>query len=218
MKAIIFDMDGVIIDSEPLHMQIERELLEECGGKISSEEHETFIGKTDYHMWSTFKERFNLKPSVDELVKIKKQRFTQNIHKIKLMDNFYEFMLDVYNEKYLLALASSNNRKIVDQVMDRFDLSKYIKVSISGEDVLKGKPNPEIFLKAAKKLDVKPNNCVVIEDAFAGVQAAKAAGMKCIGYKNPNSGKQDLSDADLIVESFSELSLDSIKKLLQENL
>lgn len=126
-------------------------------------------------------------------------------------------MLDVYNEKYLLALASSNNRKIVDSIMDRFDLSKYIKVSISGEDVLKGKPNPEIFLKAAKKLDVKPSNCVVIEDAFAGVQAAKAAGMKCIGYKNLNSGKQDLSDADLIVESFSELSLDCIKKLLQEN-
>ncbi len=217
MKAIIFDMDGVIIDSEPLHIQIERELLEEHGGTITREEHEKFVGTTDYHIWSAFKERYNLEPSVEELVKIKKQRFIDNLHKVKLVDNFYEFMLSVYNEKYLLALASSNVRKAVDKVIEIFDLSKYIKVSISGEEVSKSKPDPEIFLKAAKKLGVKPTNCLVIEDAFAGVQAAKAAGMKCIGYKNPNSGRQDLSDADLIVESFSELSLDTIKKLFGEN-
>ena len=217
MKAIIFDMDGVIIDSEPLNLQIETELLEEYGCKISREEHETFIGKTDYHTWSIFKERFKLEPSVDELIKITKRRLVENIHKIKLIDNFYEFMLAVYNEKYLLALASSNIREIVDKVMDRFDLSKYIKVSISAEDVLKGKPNPEIFLKAAKRLGIKPNNCLVIEDSFAGLQAARAAGMKCIGYKNPNSDEQDLSAADLIVESFCELSLNSVRKLLGEN-
>jgi len=92
-------------------------------------------------------------------------------------------------------------------------LHNYMDLTISGEEVLKGKPNPEIFLKAAKKLGVKPNNCLVIEDAFAGVQAAKAAGMKCIGLRNPNFSKQDLSAADLVVESFSELGLDAIKDL-----
>ncbi|MCG1013122.1 HAD family phosphatase [Tepidanaerobacter sp. GT38] len=217
MKAIIFDMDGVIIDSEPLHMQLERELLEEYGGTITREEHEAFVGTTDYKIWSTFKERFHLEPSVDELIKIKRQRFMENLHKVKLVDNFYEFMLTVYNEKYLLALASSNSRKIIDKVMDIFDLSKYIKVAISAEDVSKGKPNPEIFLKAAKELNVTPDNCLVIEDAFNGVQAAKAAGMKCVGYKNPNSGNQDLSDADLVVESFRQLSSDIIKGLLGES-
>lgn len=215
MKAIIFDMDGVIIDSEPLHMKLERELLEEFGGKISKEEHDTFVGTTDYHMWSTFKDKFNLEPSVDELIKTKKERFIQNIHKVELVDNFYEFMLELYNEGYPLALASSNNRKNVDLIMERFDLDKYLKVSISGEEVVNSKPDPEIFLKAAKKLDVKPQNCLVIEDAIAGVLAAKSAGMKCIGLKNPNSGNQDLSKADLVVESFKELALEDIEKLLQ---
>ncbi|MGB3964375.1 MAG: HAD-IA family hydrolase, partial [Tepidanaerobacteraceae bacterium] len=73
---------------------------------------------------------------------------------------------------------------------------------------------PEIFLKAAKKLGVEPKNCLIIEDTFVGIQAAKAAGMKCIGFKNPNSGDQDLSGADLVVESFKELSVDTIKELL----
>lgn len=210
LKAVIFDMDGVIIDSELLHVKIERELLEEFGGKISKEEHENLIGTTDYHMWSIFKERFNLEPSVDELIEIKKERFIQNIHKVKLVDGFYEFMLKLYNKKYLLALASSNNRKIIDLIMEKFELDKYIKVSISGEEVVKGKPDPEIFLKAAKKLNVRPHNCIVIEDTSVGVAAAKSAGMKCTGFKNPNSGRQDLSKADLVVESFKEIDIERI--------
>jgi len=208
-------MDGVIIDSEPLHRQIDRQLLGKYGVEISIEEHATFTGITDYHMWSILKERYKLAPSVEELVKQKKQQFVENLHKVKLVDNFYDFMLALYNERYLLALASSNVRQAVDKVLKIFNLAKYIKVSVSGEEVIKGKPDPEIFLKAAKKLDVKPDNCLVIEDAFAGIQAAKAAGMKCIGFKNPNTANQDLSAADLVVESFKELNPDIIKRLLE---
>lgn len=213
LKAVIFDMDGVIIDSEPLHIKIERELLEEFGGKITDEEHDEFIGTTDYHMWSTLKDRFNLEPSVDEMIKIKKRRFVKNIDKVELVEGFYDLMLELYNENYLLALASSNNRKTVDLILDMFDLDKYIKYSISGEEVEKGKPNPEIFLKVAKKLDVSPQDCLVIEDAFAGVAAAKAAGMKCIGFKNPNSGNQDLSKADIVIEDFKQINLEDIREL-----
>ncbi|MGB3964794.1 MAG: HAD family phosphatase [Tepidanaerobacteraceae bacterium] len=217
MKAIIFDMDGVIIDSEQFHAEISIALVEEYGGKISREEFEIFLGKTDYDIWSTLKEQFNLEPSVDELMEIEKQRSLQNIHKIELVEHFYEFMMSAYRANYALALASSNNRAIVDKVLERFELSKYLKVAISGDDVVKGKPDPEIFLKAAEMLGVKAEKCLVIEDAFAGVQAAKAAGMKCIGYKSPTSKRQDLSDADLIVQSLGELSLDIVEKLLGEN-
>jgi len=216
LKAIIFDMDGVIIDSEPLHMKLERELLEEFGGQISDAEHETFVGTTDYHMWSFFKDKFNMKPSVEELIEIKKERFIRNIHEVSLVDNFFEFMLGLYNRGYPLALASSNNRKIVDVIIEKFDLDNYLKVSISGEDIVNSKPDPEIFLKASQKLDVKPHNCLVIEDAIAGVLAAKSAGMKCIGFKNPNSGNQDLSKADVVIHSFKELTVDDIERLLQE--
>lgn len=213
MKAIIFDMDGVIINSEPLHFEIEMGLLEELGGKISKEEYETFVGTTDYHMWSTFKDRFNLKPSVEELMNIKKERFIQNIQRIELVDNFKEFMLMIHNEKYSMALASSNNKMAVDSIIEKFGLRKYLKVAISGDDVTNGKPDPEIFLKASEKMNIEPHECLVIEDAANGVTAAKAAGMKCIGLQNKNSGNQDLSEADLVVNNFNKLNINLIKNL-----
>ena len=85
---------------------------------------------------------------------------------------------------------------------------------MSGEEVKKGKPDPEIFLTTANKLNVPPSKCIVIEDAANGVLAAKSAGMKCIGLQNPGSGNQDLSKADLVINNFNELDLDSLEKLL----
>ncbi|NLJ98185.1 MAG: HAD family hydrolase [Tissierellia bacterium] len=213
MKAIIFDMDGVIVDSEPLHFELERGLLEELGGHISPEEHNNFVGTTDYYMWSTFKKQFNIELSVEEMIHIKKERFIENIHKLELVDHFKELLLTLYNENYLLGLASSNNRKAVNMIVEKFDLDKYLQFIISGEEVTKGKPNPEIFLTAAKKMNVHPSQCLVIEDATNGVEAAKAAGMKCIGFQNPNSGNQDLSGADLVIDSLQNLTLEAMKEL-----
>lgn len=215
MKAIIFDMDGVIINSEPLHFKIEKELLEELGGNISDEELQSFAGTTDYNMWSKFKEMFKLKPSVEELIEAKKERFMKRIDEVELVDNFMDFMLSAYEEGYILAIASSNNRRIVNAVVEKFQLGKYVKFIISGEEVNKGKPDPEIFLTAAKKINVDPSNCIVIEDATNGVKAAKAAGMNCIALKNLDSGNQDLSEADLIIEDFKELNLDILENLLK---
>lgn len=88
-----------------------------------------------------------------------------------------------------------------------------MKFIISGEEVKRGKPDPEIFITTAKRIGVNPESCLVIEDAENGVKAAKAAGMKCIGYKNMDSGNQDLSEADLVINNFSELNLDILKGL-----
>lgn len=214
MKAIIFDMDGVIINSEPIHFELERELLEELGGKITPEEHNTFVGTTDYHMWDTFKKRFNIKLSIEEIIQMKRERFNENIHRINLVDNFWDFLMKVYKADYLLGLASSNNKETVNLIIERFNLDKYLKVAMSGEEVKKGKPDPEIFLTTANKLNVPPSKCIVIEDAANGVLAAKSAGMKCIGLQNPGSGNQDLSKADLVINNFNELDLDSLEKLL----
>lgn len=92
LKAIIFDMDGVIINSEPLHFELEKEILEELGGTITQEEHNSFVGTTDYHMWDTFKKQFDIKLSIDEIIQIKRERFNDNIHRIDLMDNFGTFL------------------------------------------------------------------------------------------------------------------------------
>lgn len=215
MKAIIFDMDGVIIDSEPVHFKIERKLLEELGGRISHEEHEKFVGTTDFYMWNTFKDQFNLDPSVDEMIDMKRSRFIDNIDKIELIPNFLNFIDLVKREGYKLALASSNNKRAVEEVVDIFDLEKYFDFIISGEEVEKGKPDPEMFLTVAKELGVKPEEVLVIEDAETGVTAAKSANMKCIGLDSRVSGKQDLSHADLVIEDFKELDLQIIKDLFK---
>lgn len=214
MKAIIFDMDGVIINSEPLHIELERKLLEELGGTITDEEHGHFIGTTDYYMWSILKERFNIGLSVEEMVNMKRKRFRDNIHRIELVDNFQDFFIRVCKADYKLALASSNNRATVDLIMDKFDLSKGLQVSMSGEEVEKGKPDPEIFLRTAEKLRLQPAACLVIEDAENGVAAAKAAGMKCIGIQHPGFQDQDLSRADLIINNFNELDLAIVGRIL----
>lgn len=213
MKAIIFDMDGVIINSEPLHYQVEKELIEELGGHLNREAHRAFVGATDYFMWQKLKEQFNLKPSVEEIVEMKKERFLKRIDEVELTENFMNFMLTLYKEGYPMAIASSNNKRIVDAIVNRFGLDKYMKFIISGEEVKRGKPDPEIFITTAKRIGVDPESCLVIEDAENGVKAAKAAGMKCIGYKNMDSGKQDLSEADLVINNFSELNLDILKGL-----
>ncbi len=215
MKAVIFDMDGVIIDSEPLHQKVEEELLEDLGGTMTASDKESFVGTTDYHMWSTMKERFDLSQSVEEMIASKKDRFLNQIHTIYLVDGFKKVLSQLKEEGYLIALASSNNRKAVDQIVKQFDLTKDFELTMSGEDVANGKPHPEIFLKTAEAMGVTPANCLVIEDAKNGVEAAKAAGMKCIGLDNPNSGPQDLSGADIVLKDYQEFDLEAIKELFK---
>ncbi|NLW56895.1 MAG: HAD family phosphatase [Firmicutes bacterium] len=215
MKGVIFDMDGVIIDSEPIHIKLERELLEECGGDYSKITHADFMGTTDAEMWGTFKEQFKIELSVGELINIKRGRFIENLGQIPLVDNVLAFMASLQSIGCKLGLASSNNESAVEAVKNKFGLEKYIDVFINGEAVTKGKPHPEIFLTAAKQMGLKPEDCLVIEDTKNGVLAAKAAGMKCVGFQNKNSGEQDLSEADLIVSSYKELTIEELKDLFK---
>ena len=216
MQAIIFDMDGVIIDSEPVHQRLEIEMLEELGGSISTDEYLKFVGTTDEYMWSHFKEMYNLEPSVEELIATKKKKFMEEIHEVPLVDHFMTVLDAFYDKGYRLALASSNNRKTVDHIVDQFSLGEYFEVTMSGEDITHGKPHPEIFLKTAEELNVEPTECLVFEDAANGVEAAKKAEMKCVALDNPNSGVQDLSQADVILDDFEHFDVDQLLAELNE--
>lgn len=213
LKGVIFDMDGVIIDSEPIHKQLERELLEESGGDYSQIDHAAFMGTTDAQMWGALKEQFNFERSVEELIRLKQERFIAKLDQIPLVDNVLEFMTALRSIGCKLGLASSNNERSVEAIKNKFGLAEYIDVFVHGEAVTKGKPHPDIFLTAAKQMGLAPGDCLVIEDSRNGVLAAKAAGMKCVGFQNKNSKGQDLSEADLIVGSYQELTLESLKSL-----
>lgn len=206
-------MDGVIIDSEPLHYKVEKKIFEEYTGIFDPEFHKEFIGVPDTTMWASFKERFNVAKDIDYLLNLKLDLFIEEVDEVAMIEGVRELLKLLYKDGYDLALATSNGRRVVDIVINKFGLDKYLKFSISGDEVIKGKPNPEMFLKVAKELKVDPSESLVIEDSENGVKAAKAAKMKCIGYLNINSGEHDLSMADIIIDNYSELNINEILKL-----
>jgi len=216
-EAVIFDMDGVIIDSEPFYYEIEKDINKELGIDVSIEEHKSFVGVTSYNMWNALKKKYGLKQTVDELMEMTRSRFVEFLEsqrgKINPIDGVKELIISLHENGFKLAVASSSGTDIVNTVIDIFDLYQYFDAIVTGDEVLKSKPEPDIFLYAADKLNVPCRNAVVIEDSHNGVLAAKNAKITCIGYKNPNSFNQDISMADKIIKSFNEIDYNFIRNL-----
>lgn len=206
IKAVIFDMDGVIIDSEPVHLELEQELFRNLGLNISHEEHLAFVGSTSYYMWDAVKNKYNLPYTLEELVETDRTKYLNHISSpegsVKPIDGVNELIKELHSCGLKLAVASSSPIDVIELVIRTLKLDKYFDILVTGDYVERSKPEPDIFLYAADKLSVEPHECVVIEDSYNGVQAAKKAGMKIIGFINPNSGNQDLSSADMIINSF----------------
>ncbi len=216
-KCVIFDMDGVIIDSEPIHMKCEKKIFELLGITVSIKEHNKLVGSTDETMWAHIEKSHELPITVSEIINLKKTLYMDYLKQevyIRPVQYVSELIFNLHRNNFLLVLASSSSHVQINYILNSFGLKSYFHAIISGEDVKNGKPHPDIFLKASESVGVSPENCVVIEDSYNGVTAAKNANMKCIGYLNPNSGNQDLSKADLTVSSFNEVSVVSIKGLL----
>jgi HAD superfamily hydrolase (TIGR01509 family) len=212
VKAVIFDMDGVIIDSEPFHWDVNKIIFKDLGIDVSFTEYQNYIGVSNTNMWTDLKNRHSLPQTVKQLVAM---QVSGNIEFMKReqfepINGGVALIQDLEKYGIAIALASSSPYNVINIVLDKFGIKSYFSAIVSGEDFLKGKPAPDIFIKAAELLNVSPKDCVVIEDATHGVAAAKAAGMKCIGFANKNSGNQDLTKADLIVTSMSAICVQNI--------
>jgi HAD superfamily hydrolase (TIGR01509 family) len=215
-KCVIFDMDGVIINSEPIHQECERKIFDLLKISVSEEEHNSLVGATDETMWNRLGKLHHLPITVSEAITLKKSLYLEYLKgetHIKPIAHVAELIADLYINGFVLALASSSPMEQIEYVLNRFELKGYFRSIVSGESVSEGKPNPEIFLKTSEYVGVDPDSCVVIEDSLNGVTAAKIAGMKCIGYRNSHSGNQDLSRADFIINSFKELNINMITNL-----
>lgn len=209
MKAVIFDMDGVIIDSEPIHLDVDLQVMNELGCDITHKELEKYVGTTNEYMIADLKEKYNLSQSVEEIVEYKVNMSTKKIIEadIEPIEGIRELLINLKNKNMKTAIASSSPKNVIEIIVSKFKLEDYFDYLLSGEEVENGKPAPDVYIETAKKLGIAPNECTVIEDSRNGVIAAKAAGMKCIGFKNINSGNQDLSKADLIVDSILEIKI-----------
>lgn len=208
-KLIIFDLDGVLLDSEKLYMDMNQLFFRQLGAEISIAEHQTFVGISATKMWAYIKDKFNLSQSVEELKELEKELKYATLQEATLVPTagVIEF-LDFLKEKdCTIAMASSGLRKNIELILHKLNVAKYFDFIVSGEQVANGKPAPDIFLKVADRYNRKPHECMVIEDSNNGVLAAKAASMYCVGYYNPSSGNQDLSKADTIITSFKDRTI-----------
>lgn len=217
LKAVIFDMDGVIIDSEPAHVKFEKQIFNSLGITVTEEEHMGFVGTTSQYMWETLKVKNKLQHSLVELVNNDRQQYLEYLksdkNEVVLIDGVREFIKELHENGVKLAIASSSPLDVIKIVVDRYELGEFFDELVTGDFVKNSKPAPDIFLYAASRFCASPEECVVIEDSCNGSKAAKNAGMKCVGYKNLNSGNQDLSCADYITDSFFKINYNILLEL-----
>ena len=204
---IIFDMDGVLLDSEPMHQEIIYETFQLKGIPFDKTYIQTLTGMSAFPMWEKVKCDAQRTESVEELMQFHRDYFFKRLPEVKvpLVPYVKEVLEKFKNEGKHLSLASSSGRKLIDIFTQQTNIAHYFEVIMSGDDVKYSKPNPEIFLKVAQWYRLPATQFTVIEDSTNGVKAAKSAGMQCVGFQNPLSGGQDLSQADLLIHSMQEL-------------
>lgn len=211
-KAIIFDLDGVLVDTEPLNKACLEEFLAELGKKHRVLKH-NLQGLNSRAYWDILKTEYELEYPLEELVSRWRARYLaylESLDQIPVIPGI-PALVDYFAEKqYRMAVASSANHKRIDLVLEKIKLNYSFPVIVHGDDVTHSKPAPDCFLLAAQRLAVQPNTCVVIEDSTNGVRAAKAAGMLCIGYNGSSHNSDDLSQADILSNDFTKL-LKSLK-------
>jgi len=205
--AVIFDMDGVLVDSEVHWRKVEHEFLAELVPGWSETDQQRILGMSAYDVHSLLVEKYGLKKTRDEYVdhyRLMARRIYGE--RSSLLEGAAESLEQLHRARITLGLASSSPHDWIGIVLDRFGFRQYFKAVISSDDVGgKGKPLPGIYLHAAAQIDYPPSRCVAIEDSRKGVQSAKAAGMKCVGLRNGFNGEQNLSAADYIVQTLRDL-------------
>ncbi|WP_258104990.1 HAD family phosphatase [Marinoscillum sp. MHG1-6] len=218
LKAAIFDMDGVIIDSEPLHYKAYHQMFDEVGISVSAELYDSLTGKSTINVCKQLKDHYNLSQSPEELAAIKRRHYDVIFENDKTFDLIkgVRQLIENYHESGLtLVLGSSATMPSIERIFKRFELNPYFKAKLSGAELKASKPHPEIFIKAAEATGYLPEECIVIEDATNGIQAAKDAGIFCVGFDSIHSKNQDYSKADMVISNFEEIHFDKIKAIFE---
>ena len=214
LAGVIFDFDGVIVDSHPLHLQTWRDFLLSQGKAVSDAEL-SFVqeGAKREEILRHF-----LGDITPEQVRgygdEKDKLFQACAHETKLVRGFAEFLTQLDADGLPSAVATSGSRRRVEQALDMFNLRTRFRAVVTGDDVVQGKPHPALFLMAAQTLQVDPSCILVCEDAVAGVIAAKTAGMMCLAIAASGRGSLlEEAGADLVVEDFAQTNLDDVRRL-----
>jgi HAD superfamily hydrolase (TIGR01509 family) len=185
IEAVVFDMDGVLVDTEHLWDEVREQLTDEWGGRYTPDAQRAMMGMSSLE-WSRY---------LHEVVGLREPPEAINAEVVRRMLARYELDLPVvpgareavrrlHADGLALAVASSSNRELIDAVLRRLELEALFRVTVSSEEVSRGKPAPDVYLEAARRLRVAPERCVAVEDSASGIRAAHAAGMRVVAYPN----------------------------------
>lgn len=216
VKTVIFDMDGVLVNSEPLHHEVSLIQFKDLNIEVTDDIFATFTGNSNKMIYQKLKDRFQLSHNIEDLILDKNILFINAFDKKKdlhLMPGVKELIMDLHQNGIQLIVASSSEMEIINKVFERFDLDQYFTHKVSGNDFPESKPNPAIFLKAASYSKAPIEECIIIEDSTNGIKAAKAADIFCIAYKSEEVNSQDQSLADVIIYNYHDLNFEKISKI-----
>lgn len=216
LKAVLFDMDGVIVDTEPLHRKAYFLMFKDIGIHVTEQMYTRYTGQSTLNICKQLVGHFNLDTDPKTLVAIKRKHFKylfENDTSLQLLDGVLDLIKNYHDNGLTLVLASSASMPNINRIFERFNLDQYFVAKLSGADLKQSKPHPEIFIKAAKASGHPKKNCMVIEDSSNGIKAANGAGIFVVGYDSTHSTDQDYSKADKVVSSFSELDYHTVLEL-----
>jgi HAD superfamily hydrolase (TIGR01509 family) len=207
--AVIFDMDGVLIDSEPLHFEVLNTILRRDGHGLSPADNEAFIGATSQATFRTLIQRWSLKRTVDDYIALYDEELLRVLAAPRSpQPGVVRLIRHLRMQGRRIAVASSSRRLWIDATLRSLGLSDAFDAIVSGDDVTHGKPDPEIYLLAAEQMDTPPERCLAIEDSPNGVRSARRAGMAVIGVRTPYTAHLHLDGALKVVDSLADLKLD----------
>lgn len=215
IELVIFDMDGTIIDDEDQYKNAFKAVLENIGGQPDEQFH--LLGGVGVEKeWPRLLEKYHVKTdkTVKELAVLTQEEYLKHLDEVALRDGFLDFASKLREKDIKIALATSNNWSIVDAVFKKFNLENFFDIVTTAEEVVQLKPSPDLFLLTARKEDMDPKNCIVIEDAPSGIKAAEEANMKVVAVADEKKGGDaPLMDADIVVWSYNELEIKNLEKL-----